>query len=345
MPVLKDVVQQTLVTKLDWCGRKNVMPYELYHYCSNIKCFSILGNKNIRLSDIQKSNDYRELSLFFPAILDCLDNLYYQSPFEFKYAKRKKSSAFRKLLDGSYEFWRKQFETGGFSNFVLCFSETPDVLSQWRGYADNGKGCCIGFRHEDIANYCSNTNNVLRLEKVEYLSESDIAQTIKDTAQNILEDLYGLRSWIVENMTHDDDDPDTDRLLRFNFDGMLEAAFIDSLKYKSYSFHEENEWRLFFVKPAYKNPRWIATNDVEDFMGPEDFAETIQFLKNKIQFLTTEDDLIPFCPIKFEEFSCNPVSSIWLGPKNKIRSSDLELFLQSNRYTETRIKKSQITYC
>ena len=27
----------------------------------------------------------------------------------------------------------------------MCFSESEDQLSQWRGYAQNGKGLAIGF--------------------------------------------------------------------------------------------------------------------------------------------------------------------------------------------------------
>ena len=60
----------------------------LYHYCSNEKCFSILKGKTIRLSDIEKSNDYMELSLFFPRILDAIDDLYRKKPFRFKFNKK-----------------------------------------------------------------------------------------------------------------------------------------------------------------------------------------------------------------------------------------------------------------
>ena len=62
------------------------MNKELFHYCSNNKCFSILDSGVIRLSDIQKSNDYKELSLFFPKIFDCLEDLYKQKHFRFKFA-------------------------------------------------------------------------------------------------------------------------------------------------------------------------------------------------------------------------------------------------------------------
>lgn len=320
------------------------MKKELFHYCSNNKCFNILESKTIRLSDIQKSNDYKELSLYFPEIFDCLEEQYNQKPFRFKYADKTGEDAFNEMLDSSYKMWHKKFSTGEFSNFVLCLSEKSDMLSQWRGYADNGQGCCIGFYQDELENYCLSTNNILRLEKVVYLVDEGIDNAINHAAKRILNNLRGLRKWIVENMTQDDNDPDTDGLLHYNFDGMLESAFIDSLKYKSFAFSEENEWRLFFSRPTYKNPDWVASTEGTEFFGPDGFAETVNFLNNRIEFLTTDNDLVPYCPIKFEEFSCNPVASVLVGPKSNIRPSDLNLFLKIQKYNSIRIEKSNITY-
>lgn len=317
---------------------------ELYHYCSNQKCFSILSNKTIRMSDIQKSNDFKELSLFFPEIFDCMESLYQQSPFRFKYDNKVDDDAFYAILDSSYRYWKKRFSSGDFSNFVLCFSEASDSLSQWRGYADNGKGCCLGFHFEDIDAYCKSTKGVLRLEKVTYLERIGIDRVIRDTAVQILSELKGLRKWIVTEMTHNDEDPDTDGLLHFNFDGMLERAFIDSLKYKSYDFHEEREWRLFLSNCAYKNPEWIDNCVTDKFNGPQGFQDTLLFLNNRVKFHVTEDDLVPFCSIRFSDISSDPVSSLWIGPKNQIRQSDLNLFLRLNGYNSTQMIRSRITY-
>jgi hypothetical protein len=33
---------------------------------------------------------------------------------------------------------------------IGCFSLEPDVLSQWRAYADNGRGFAIGFSLKDM---------------------------------------------------------------------------------------------------------------------------------------------------------------------------------------------------
>jgi hypothetical protein len=63
---------------------------------------------------------------------------------------------------------------GDYSNFVTCFREESDSLSQWRGYADYGKGCCIGPSHELLQQFCSNSSGLLRLEKVEYITDEQI---------------------------------------------------------------------------------------------------------------------------------------------------------------------------
>ena len=321
------------------------MVRQLYHYCSNDKSYSILKSKSIRLSDIQKSNDYRELSLFFPRILDYIEELYHQKPFRLQCDGKIEVEALSKLLSYSYDYWKNRFSSGDFSNFVLCFSEAADSLSQWRGYADNGRGCCLGFSKDALEEYCLSTNGVLQLKQVTYLVEEGIDNVIRDAAKDILKSLKGLRRWIVSEMMHDNMHLDTDCLLHYNFNGMLEAAFIDSLQYKSFAFQEEREWRMFFTRPTYKNPEWMCDKAAKPVKGSMGFAETIAFLQDRIDFHPTGDDLIPYCKIGFGEFTELPIKSIWLGPKNNIRISDMELFLRKNGYDRTKVITSRITYC
>lgn len=228
---------------------------------------------------------------------------------------------------------------------MLCFSEKPDSLSQWRGYADNGKGCCIGFSKEELESYCLSTDGVLLLKQVIYLVEDGIDKAIRDAAIEILKSLKGLRKWIVHEITNNNSSVDTESLLHYHFDSMLEAAFLDSLQYKSFAFNEEREWRMFFARPAYKNPDWICDKTISSFEGPKGFSETIKFLQDRIDFHPTGDDLIPYCKIGFEEFSKLPVESVWLGPKNNIRISDMELFLKKYEYKKAKVIPSKITYC
>ena len=189
----------------------------LYHYAANQKGFGILNDKEIRLSDIRKSNDYDEMILFFPDVLDEILRVYTDDPFDFKFDGQNGKVALSKLIESTSYMIYTEIENGGFTNFVVCFSEKPDLLSQWRGYANNGQGICIGFSKELLMN--------------------------KEVANEAIEELRVLRKWIVENMTFDDSSPDTDSLLGYNFCGLIENFMIASLKYKQIGFKEEKEWK------------------------------------------------------------------------------------------------------
>lgn len=314
----------------------------LYHYCSNQKCFSILNGKTLRLSDIRKSNDYKELSLFYPEILFRIEYFYNENPFPFFYEGKTDKEAIELLIRESCDHWENMFETGAFSNFVVCFSEDGNSLSQWRGYADNGKGCCIGFSFDKIKSYCDDTNGVLRLEKVNYVSKDEVDEIINDYSKMVLDELSGLRSWIVSEMTHDDNDPDTDGLLGFNFDGALESIFIESLKYKMLPFLDEKEWRVFFSNRIYKDVDWLC-GSYEELSGPKCFNETTNFLRNKIEFNILDNDIIPYYPLNFSD-DLNFIKELWIGPKSIILKSDIDLYMGRNGYKDVSINFSDITY-
>jgi hypothetical protein len=91
---------------------------------------------------------------------------------------------------------------------VACFSEEPDLLSQWRAYADGGKGYSIGFKTSALR------GRGFRLERVIY-----------DPAEQVL---------ALLNMIAANPDP---VLLRRAFD-----EFAPCLKDPHW--YEEREWRL-----------------------------------------------------------------------------------------------------
>lgn len=316
---------------------------KLYHYSSNVKCFSILESKTLRMSDIQKSNDYMELERFFPDIFNHIMQQYNAHPFSFCYDGKRDNEAIDTLLNETHFFWARKFESGSFSNFVACFSEACDALTQWQAYADNAQGCCIGFSLPALKQYCKQSNGVLRLEKVKYLSSDELTEVMRSEAVAILAELKGLREWIVENMTHDDSSPHTDGLLGFNFSVMLGNVFTDFLVYKDKAFAHEKEWRIFFSDQSYKNADWVLGED-QELIGPNGFSETLSFLRNKIAFNITTNDIIPYFPICFSEFKQCPVVELWVGPKSNIRSDDLTLYMRKYGYESTQIKFSEITY-
>ena len=133
----------------------------IFHYCDNHKMANIL---TLRMSDITKSNDYKEVKCFFPGILDALQEEYTDHPFVLEYKGQKDEEAFDELLQKEYEILRYEFSQGGVTNFVVCFCEEGDMLSQWRGYANDGKGCSLGFSISELKNYCRKNNDIITLK-------------------------------------------------------------------------------------------------------------------------------------------------------------------------------------
>ena len=216
----------------------------LYHYCSTQKAFSILKNQNLRMSDIGKSNDYTELNLLFPRIFKEIEYCYQEKPFDVEYEGLFGVEGLSKLLNHSYRYWDEQFAYGEFYNYVVCFSESPDSLSQWRGYADDAKGCNIGFSIDSISKFCQNSGDVLELTKVTYLVDEGISRLCYEKAIQILKQLKSSIRMIKNRGTTDKDEINLQIRKYFNY--ALEDVFTDSLKYKSYAFHEEDEWRIYF---------------------------------------------------------------------------------------------------
>ena len=312
----------------------------VYHYCDNHKMASILSGKTLRMSDITKSNDYEEVKLFFPGILDAIEDEYRKDEFPLQYMGSTNRDALGKLLDWEYDILRYEFDRGGVTNFVVCFCEDGDVLSQWRGYADNGKGCSLGFSVKELKEYCNTYKGILRFEQVEYKTVKEISDTIVEKSLKVLNELRGLRKWIVESMPSFDEEK-IEKMCQYCFHQMISGVLISSLKYKNDSFKEEQEWRLFFSQQIYKFAKWIYSDEEIETIVYDDMLKVI---KNRIEFNVTADDLIPFYPINFTEISPNPIKQIIVGPQNKIMEKDFSLYVASNKLSDIDFKYSRISY-
>ena len=99
----------------------------LYHYCSNEAFQSIINKRAIWLSSLSLTNDPMEgkwLRKIFGEI--CAD-------------EKLDENATKRVIEGIGDL-DKVVEGLGFS-----LSEYGDMLSQWRGYASDASGMCIGF--------------------------------------------------------------------------------------------------------------------------------------------------------------------------------------------------------
>ena len=94
-----------------------------FHYTSTEALFEIVRSGRFRLSNIFFMNDYMEVDWCCNLALKMMEN--------------RKEDEFDRLFE--------LVQQRGFDYiFCGCFSTLHDDLSQWRGYADDGRGVAIG---------------------------------------------------------------------------------------------------------------------------------------------------------------------------------------------------------
>jgi hypothetical protein len=103
------------------------MTTSLYHYCNTSAFASIIGERRIWLSSLSLSNDTMEGKL----VGATFERLF------------KKNGVDEKKLSKVMDAVKKLEEV--IDGLGFCLSEKGDLLSQWRGYSQDGLGFSIGF--------------------------------------------------------------------------------------------------------------------------------------------------------------------------------------------------------
>lgn len=320
------------------------MPEKLvYHYCSNQKMISIIENKEMRLSDISKSNDYKELCMFYPGLFDRIEEAYKENPFELEYKAKVGNEAIKCLLTDIDSLIGEELRTGAITSFVTCFSGARDKLSQWRGYADDGKGGALGFSVKKLRKYADNTKE-LKFVKVKYISRDELENIVREKSLEIIS-LWQQKNIKKEKFFEKIDGPDyKDMLFCILCYEDINKVMIDSLAYKDIGFEEEDEYRLFTLRP---NLKFSDKDIIKKFEN--------EYLKNyldndivaeKLKFNITNDNIVPYYPINMTEISEKSIKEILLGPNNRIILSDLYLLLNNYNWDSKDIKigYSSISY-
>ena len=323
-------------------------PKVLYHYASMEKGTSILKHKNIRLSDITKSNDVKEMSIFFPDLFDeMLKNYDEHNGFSYKFEYKGKGNrqAFGLFVNELKKKIEKEFEDGSIATFALCLSEEGDLLSQWRGYADDGKGICLGLNVEEILKFVGISSvSGFSLEKVEYLSKEQIDEWVKNVANQMLgivEIILGaIEEGNIQYYSAKEFDEDIFNTIYYNILSEVE----ESIKFKTEGFKEEKEWRFFIKNSLNKDD--IKGKKITSIgtLGEGARRKTSKYVADNVEFNIKQNDMVPFVSLKFEKFHNNLINQVICGPNNKIREKDLELFLRKYGYRNCKGRKTNITY-
>lgn len=314
-------------------------PYIVYHYCSLEAFFSIITHSTIRLTNISKSNDCDEIHYCFNIFEDTLRSSC--KGFSQKYIEDVEIKKFFNEINYN-KLVTKAVINESLIYYVACFSSESDLLSQWRGYANDGKGVAIGFYSK---NFISSRNfKNIKYDRITY------------NMDNVKEKLH---DYIFEKLTnaHSEDNNKLSISVYMNaINDIISEMVYNAVFCKNPAFKEENEWRLVYY-PFGNIRNLLIDHKSKDLSSNQLFYdrmyETIAYnkeynglIRSNIKFKCTDDKIISFVEMNFENIKKMAIAEIVIGAKSKIDDKDLRLFLLSNEYNLSNIiiKKSTATY-
>lgn len=268
----------------------------MYHYCPTDALLKILESKTIWLSDFKTTNDKME-GRWADDLLSLPNDLPH-----------------REDILSALSLERHLAYRG--PTYVACFSLEGDLLSQWRGYANDGQGVAIGFRADLVAK---------RPPFEIGLSYSDYELTAVDVVYDKGEQrryLQQLLSWYVEECQgKSGSEPE----------GMVPAllVFLDHLRasMKNPGFSEERERRIIFKPQGFK------------YDGRRSFKGTKNLMEAHVR--AAVDRIIEYFDYPLPE---DAVREVVLGPKNESTEETINLVLSSNGFSNARVSRSKASY-
>ena len=285
-----------------------------YYYCSLNTFLNIIKNKQIYLSDPLKMNDTLEIKWYIEKLnnedrtLSGLDFDVPESIFEMM--------KLRSHLDFTFEeFMEKLDSRGQRSVYISCFSKEPDILSQWRAYAEDGTGVSIGFNLEKL----SVASNIL-LEKVIYADD-----VYYDSKENDVEIIADQIDVVIreKNITKKEEQLET----------FLHELIPEFVKYKNPAFVEEKEVRLIYCDDM-KFETIVNSYDA--------FNEQWNPVKLDHDFrITGDNNITEFVKLDFDP---SAIEKIYIGPKCLLSENDVSNIINKILGQEVTIEKSKASY-
>lgn len=216
--------------------------------------------------------------------------------------------------------------TGLFDALAFCLSEKNDLLSQWRGYANNAHGMSIGFSEEYLScliDSKTKTKSKLFLEKVTYES-AEQEELVMPTYNKIIECIdngafapYMAKTTIADKMeieNHNKKIQEQENSIYFSIIELIGHFYL----LKSSAFREEFEWRLFSLLPKGNN--------------------------EKIDFHPCHNTIKPYRSLKLDTLKNSSIIEVVLGPKNITPKYVIEALLKQNGFNGVKVSTSEASY-
>lgn len=295
----------------------------VYHYCSLDAFKSIIENKCLWLCDVEKSNDSAERVYFENIMLEQIDH----------YAEdlKSKNDANKERALNALQLIKEALqnpETERAPVYSCSFSYNGDLLSQWRGYADDGYGVAIGFWEYGFKQVLP--EYTFRQVNYDYEQARKTCWDILQSASHYCRESKETTSNLSYNS-----------LFGANVLSRVERT---NIFFKSSAFAEEQECRIALrTAQSYYNSQKHAFTFVPSCTPSSDYGKGLALSEEK--FRVAQHKLSSYIELSFSKAK-DLITAINLGPKCLAAPRDIRHFLECNNYKvgDIEINTSSATY-
>lgn len=281
-------------------GSHNLRMEMLYHYCSNSAFHSIVTNKTIWMSSMDQSNDSQEGRVLNAAISKVLSNV---------------PSVKRELVEGL----TRAIESSA-RGFAFCLSEAGDLLSQWRGYADDASGVAIGFSASGLESLCK-SSLLARGAKLQFpaltrviYSQQQQEELVRPLFARLVSDSLSLSAReALSGSTYPVESKYGAKAVEVGFE-LLRVQYA----MKSAAFQEEREWRLHCTVPV--------------------------ILLADCKFRVRGKTIVPYLEASISNHETPMIRRVILGPKNPTPVAVVRSMLLAAGFGEVEVVRSEASY-
>lgn len=307
-------------------------PHYVYQYLKYDAFLKVMQGKTIRLSDIQCSNDTTELQLVFDIIRSVLKEVCFSMRKKCKYFRdcvsEEEFNAFLKNNTVYIDEIQNILQT----QYVSCFSKEKDLLSMWRGYAEDYSdstasrgGIAVGFDVEKLTQLAEqkNVSCEMRFGEVKYSIRRQKA-LFRKSAEKMMREI---RNHVKEKKTIQGFD-------RARFQLWYHEQVIEQGPFiKHPFFSEEKEYRLVHWGSKSSAPFIGSVNGLK--LSNTEWGEEYQ-KRIKENELLTKNGMDPkpipaqYYTLYFDDDANAFIKEIVVGPKCAIKIEQIETILSDD---------------
>jgi hypothetical protein len=214
----------------------------------------------------------------------------------------------------------------------FCLSEEGDILSQWRGYSQDGHGFSIGFSKEYL--------EMLPEKKEESENGFSLRQMIYDPKEqeNALEPIF---SQIMQDIK--------DGKLDMPYPPTLLTGYGDPTANEKYE-KEKNRYldaikhMTFKILPTMFHMFTLKNNAFKEEKEWRLISYLLKGHEDKCDFRISGNRLTPYRSFLLKKLDIPVIKEVILGPKNITPEFVVRKFLQQNGFSDVSVIRSSATY-